>query len=779
MIEKKTQKEKRWWDLVSVLLLFVNFTIAYNRLFVTHWTEHLEIVRTIAYLGLFSGLALGYSRFSHRLAFVIGLVYGIYLIPWRIGLFLGSEIPWNERLYGLWVRLQIIFDHIFQRKPVPDNLLFILLMCILFWILSTYAGYTLTRFAEPWKIIIPTGVVLVMLHSYDSFYKIRIWYLVAYLLVGLSIVARLNFYRKRYTWEQTQTHLPAHISADIMRITAEGVFMLLLFAWVIPVRAASIQSAADAWNVIKQPFHGIRDSFDNAFASLKSSVGIVSDYYGSTLLLGHGNRLSDSEVFTVLTPLHPPIGIRYYWRARVFDHYEDGEWTSTFDSSVSIDPTKPTLDYPKYEQRAPGLYSFFFTTDRAITTLYTVPQPEWVSINAKSELIKYPDGTSDISAFQAMPALHSGDAYYVRSSLSDTTIKTLRDSDSAYPTWIRERYLQLPESITLRTIEFAAYLTDRFNNPYDKVMAVTNYLRNNVEYQESVPQLPNDKEPMDWFLFDYRKGFCNYYATAEIVLLRSIGIPARLAVGFAQGEYQEDRKAYIVRERDAHAWPEVYFSNVGWVEFEPTSAQPVLVRPTGEIGNIDTNIAPSSSINDANIDELNKFRGPRAIGDIPRNTFQRHRNLIYTLGFTSVLVIVSTALFIRRRQFGIDLPTLPVIIEKGVRRLGFKPPSIIEKWSRQSSITLIERAYQEVNRSLARLGTYPSPAITPRERIESLSKIIPEASHPGERLVKEYELARYSLQPANTDDARRAAFEIRVLSFRKVFQTLFTGSKKY
>ena len=255
--ERKLQEEKRWWDLLTVLLLVVSFSIAFNRLIVTRWTENLDIVRTITYLGLIAGLALGYSRFSRRLSLIFGSIYGAYFVIWRLGLIFGTQIPWEDRLHSIWSRLLVIFNHIYLRKPVPDNMLFIILMCVLFWALSCQAGYTLTRHAEPWGIIIPTGVALVVIHSYDPYVKLRIWYLVAYLLIGLMIVARLNFVHKKDFWIQSQVHLPPHISTDIMRITAVAVAVLLLVAWVIPARAASVQSAAEAWAMIKRPFQGI------------------------------------------------------------------------------------------------------------------------------------------------------------------------------------------------------------------------------------------------------------------------------------------------------------------------------------------------------------------------------------------------------------------------------------------------------------------------------------------------------------------------------------------
>jgi len=125
-------------------------------------------------------------------------------------------------------------------------------------------------------------------------------------------------------------------------------------------------------------------------------------------------------------------------------------------------------------------------------------------------------------------------------------------------------------------------------------------LRKNIDYSESVPPIPADQELIDWFLFDIRQGFCNYYASAEIIMLRSLGIPARLSVGYAQGEPIEDMSdAYLVRQRDAHAWPEVYFPSIGWVEFEPTASQPDISRLEGS-DDEDQN----SNLRQENLDEM-------------------------------------------------------------------------------------------------------------------------------------------------------------------------------
>jgi len=107
-------------------------------------------------------------------------------------------------------------------------------------------------------------------------------------------------------------------------------------------------------------------------------------------------------------------------------------------------------------------------------------------------------------------------------------------------------------------------------------MNVTRYLRSQIAYKNRIPTPPTGRDPVDWFLFEKKEGFCTYYASAEVILLRAAGIPARLAVGYSQGERVEN--TFLVKLNDAHAWPEVYFPGIGWIEFEPTSNEPGITR---------------------------------------------------------------------------------------------------------------------------------------------------------------------------------------------------------
>jgi hypothetical protein len=105
---------------------------------------------------------------------------------------------------------------------------------------------------------------------------------------------------------------------------------------------------------------------------------------------------------------------------------------------------------------------------------------------------------------------------------------------------------------------------------YDLVMAVTSYLQKNYRYSLELGHVPAGRDPVDWFLFDTKVGYCEQFATAEVLLLRSLGVPARLATGYGTGSYDPILNQAIVRERDAHAWVEVWFADHGWVPFDPT-----------------------------------------------------------------------------------------------------------------------------------------------------------------------------------------------------------------
>lgn len=771
----------RWWDLPSVFLLFILFTTAFTRLIVTDWTGGLVVTRYISYLALITGLALGYSRFSPRLATFFAILYGMFVVPWRLGMLMGEGIPWDERLISMGGRLQTIITQLAQKRAVTDSFLFLVLMGLLFWALGVYAGYSLTRYANPWRVILPTGVALVLIHSYDSFLASRAWYLVIYLFFSLILVARLVYLHNHNRWQKTNTYIPPYIGVDFIRITLAATALLLLLTWTTPALADTVPEAQDIWQQIKEPWNDLRNILDNAFASLRSSVGIVTDYYGPSMSLGRGIPLNDTQVFTVQVPGNIPQGTRLYWRARVYDEYDNG-WTSTLLTTELVGPDTFNLVHHDTADNAPGLFPFAFTVSTPIATLLTTQDTVWVSRPAKLELAYDESGRVDLASIRATPPLRAGETYNLRATLNQVTVTALQNAGENYPAWVTERYLQLPESITPRTIQLAQSIVTFKETPYDKVLAVTNYLRENIEYSETVPPLPTNQELVDWFLFDLRSGFCNYYATAEVVLLRSLGIPARLAVGYAQGEPVEGSNAYVVLQKDSHAWPEVYFPGIGWVEFEPTVSQPPINRPLG-IANNDSAAPPTPPVTP--LDRGDNFESPRlreleaAEEAAAREAVNRAIGIGVIL--TSLLVTLALlAVSIRRnKRIREKLPNLPILLEASLRKIGLQPPAFIRQWAQLARLSPISRSYQEINAALRRIGMKPSPTQTPSERVHLLEEVLPPTGTPAHRLLIEYQSATYSRDYSpNLIIAQKSSREIRSLSYRAWLQGLVNGKRK-
>ncbi|MEA2573147.1 MAG: hypothetical protein QOH93_445 [Chloroflexia bacterium] len=205
------------------------------------------------------------------------------------------------------------------------------------------------------------------------------------------------------------------------------------------------------------------------------------------------------------------------------------------------------------------------------------PGPDYaINLRARGQVPVY----DDITAVHAPSDVSRGQSYTATSLVSEATDDELRAASSDYPQWVRERYLSLPVSLDpeVRKLALDIVRNAGANNPLDASRAIEAYLRENYEYSTSIGQPPQGRDRVAWFLFENKKGYCEYYASAMIVMLRSLDIPARFAAGYAPGTYDQASGEFIVRESAAHAWPEVYFPGYGWIQFEPTPSQPVAGR---------------------------------------------------------------------------------------------------------------------------------------------------------------------------------------------------------
>jgi hypothetical protein len=159
-------------------------------------------------------------------------------------------------------------------------------------------------------------------------------------------------------------------------------------------------------------------------------------------------------------------------------------------------------------------------------------------------------------------------SYKVASDTDLPSEAVLRIDREAYPKDY-ENYLQLPNSVDPRIEQLAARITANSSNRYDKAKAIEQYLQTQLGY--TLEQKAGGEDPLADFLFNVREGHCEYFATAMAIMLRTQGIVTRIVNGFQQGSYNETADVFVVRQRNAHSWVEVYFpSEKTWVPFDPT-----------------------------------------------------------------------------------------------------------------------------------------------------------------------------------------------------------------
>ena len=326
----------------------------------------------------------------------------------------------------------------------------------------------------------------------------------------------------------------------------------------------------------------------------------------------------------------------------------------------------------------------------------------------------------------------------------------MKGASNNYPNWILDNYLQLPEDFPSTITELAKQITVNEETTYEKVQAITFYLRNNIVYKEQIPLPPENADPIEWFLFDLKEGFCNYYATAEVLMLRSIGIPARIVYGYAQGFGDDEGKSFRVVRRQSHAWPEVFFPGVGWVEFEPTSAQPVISRLTGQSRQFPGDLSGDDfdlelldiPLSEEPLDDVAEIDIPEATG--------ANFSLVVLIPYLWIIFLVDIVLLylVRRKRIGIAFSP-PIMLELFFEKRGWKIPWWIKRWSYYLRLDPAEKAFSIIAFSNYLLGDKTTQGVTPAELVGIFSKLIPEEKENAQKMLMEYETILFSRYPGD------------------------------
>lgn len=473
---------------------------------------------------------------------------------------------------------------ILSEGAIPDPVGAALVWGAVLWVCALWAGWMISRKQRPLLAILPSGFVLSFVLAYT-------WSSPGVLLPMLGLVLilmALIHHRARETrWNITGIDFSRDLWSELAMIATGISLGLVLLAAVLPTfsydklaewieeitgpdeEETQIEQVAESLGLEQQPKpQPVRP------VQLASSTDLPRRH-----LIGSGPELSRIVAFVIETGELPPLAgelletdfivPRHYWRSVTYDRYFGRGWATSGSDQIEYSAGEALLN-PEV-----------ITNTRVLRQSVRVVGQLGGLVHVDGDLVSMDQDykvawrtSADVFAVTAEERVYRAD-----SLLPVFTVEQLQAASIEYPQAILDRYLQLPEDVPERVLALARDLTATEPTPFDRAAAIESYLRE-FPYTLDVPRPSVQDDIADYFLFELKEGYCDYYATSMVVLARAAGLPSRLAVGYASGRYDYGNARYVITEADAHAWVEVYFPDYGWVNFEPTGGRPPISRPS-------------------------------------------------------------------------------------------------------------------------------------------------------------------------------------------------------
>jgi transglutaminase-like putative cysteine protease len=753
-------------DITALLIAIALLLMPVLSLASAGWPLDLRTVIPVMILSIIFGFLLSRSHYNELLALIMSGVYGVGFVLLLAAInepggLADGAISVFSRLFR-WI-MDAIGGGINQ-----DDLVFTLLVSSLFWFLGYNVAWHIFRIDRVWRVILPPGLILITNSVYYTGTNNLDAYLIVFVFLALLLIIRSNLDARAWEWYVNGIRVPAKLRRQFFRIGVILAVVALTAAWIVP--STDLQERLNRFQEFMraEPLTQLSELWNRLFSSVEAQGPTTADYYGSdSLQLGGAIKLGEQTVFVVSAP----GGRRYYWRSRVFDAYDFGRWSPAVTTRLTVESVPLNiLNEPDFLGGRDPVQQQFTIGLNASRLVYAAPQPVRIDLPTRTDLRYTPNDEVElrkgmnVSVIRPLKVLQRGDTYTVTSLLSNATASQLRAAPTTYPDWMVRINLQVPPTVTARTADLARVIVDEAGatNPYDRAKAIETWLRTNIVYSETIPQPPPDQDPVDWLLFDLKQGYCNYYASSMIMMLRTLGIPARMAAGFAQGTWDGTQGVYTVQERDAHTWVEVFFPGYGWVEFEPTAAQAPLTRQDDIPSGISPSATPAATPTPSATPSPTATFTPDPLTPLPQNAFtQPTVTPTFTPSPTATPVIVptqpppiaprpagpfafllsalGTALFV--------LLILGLIAGVGVFTWWWW------EWRGMGGLSPVSRAYARLERYLRLIGIHLGEQQTPEERRQRVVRALPKAEPPVTAITRMYTAERYGRKAQHVRDA--------------------------
>ena len=657
LVRRFLHPREGWASLGLVLVMLVALGWSLQQ---AEWFEHLDFLVPLAMVAAVLSALLGVTRLSVAIVLPLSAVLGAAMVLWTIGGEFFPDANQGGRLLTLrgdaldWTR--IVIDGGFAPQLSP----YALGLGVLIWTTGFIAAYTLYRHHRVVDTILLVGVALIanMSASYAP-----LGFLVLFSVAASLLWLRVALVNREESWKLRRITENLDVPTQIMRSGVTFIAGSIALAWILTTVAVAAPLTS-VWSNLDGIWSDVRNQFEGVFAGLSGADSrIQGTSFGSSFRVRGSWVSSDSAVMTVASQR------AYYMRTITYDVYTGHGWTSSEGSDRHVNPGDRI--FPGYTPERPLAADAFTLETVSVQVQRSVGRnvftPGYPTTAFSPLIIHEPGGEPLLGALQSGVVLEEGKGYQITAAISSATEAMLAGAGNAYPAEIVSTYTNI-DGVTQRTIDLASQvvLSAGATDPYHEAKALADYLRSDPRFTyATVAALPSDpgRDLVDFFLFDPngQVGYCEYFATTMAVMARSVGLPARVAVGYAPGE-RIDTGIYQYRERNAHAWAEIFFPGYGWQIFESTKSITPVVRLRGEgivppinpaVGGVDPGQQFEEGNDPGTISTLPSFQpveGGFGAGEERPTDEARSGNAWLVVGGLSLLVAVAAWRLLQRRH---------------------------------------------------------------------------------------------------------------------------------
>lgn len=560
----------------SVVLGFLCLGVATWSIEQAKWIEPQPSLTLVLSLAVLASLLLTKSRISNWATHLLMIVLGLAVMVWQsAGLFASTQV--RSALHSWWYTVSG-----FQINE--GTVYFAMFLIFVTWVIGFVSTWFILCRRNVWvAVALGTVTILVNISNLprDYYYFFPIYLVVAVLLIGQGNLAKQDdAFRKQgfsYAYQGISYLLAAVLCISVLTVSA---------AWVIPAAAVDQAGIVTSGGMLREM--SAREHWFNIFADVRSKWSLIESSDQETLLFRDPVDSSRTVRFVITSDRSG------YWRTRRYDTYHSWGWTSsvTFDHELNPGMTAQRTETPSETELLTYTVESKLKTDIVLTggELVSADIPVLLQTLSASESVASSPTSStdqstatkagriggeaaDVVAVVSPQLLAPYKRYTVVARLTAATPDELSRAGEDYPPWVTHHYLQLPDSLPERVRQEGQKVALGIETPYDTVVAVKRFL-DEYKYDRTTETSHGGADAVDSFLFNEREGNCVDFASSMVVMLRSVGVPARLCTGYLRGELDRDTGNLIILGLHYHAWAEVYFPGYGWMEFEPTPSSP-------------------------------------------------------------------------------------------------------------------------------------------------------------------------------------------------------------